>query len=136
MNYMPIMENAQMDPSTILSMFKLGETDTVMDMVSLASSRMQEYFDKIIETGKQVEPRKNEDHQRMLSYAGQFVMMRAYQDLPSNLKQLIDDHIEARQSLLAAPPPPPGIATQEGPNELMPNEGEDLLQIPPDILNL
>lgn len=110
MNMMPLLEKAQMDPSTILSMMKIGDTSMAVDMVALAETRMLEYFEKIIATRSQVEPREKEDHEKMLAYAGKFVMMRAYQDLDDQLKDLIDEHIDMRQQLVAAPPAPGGEA--------------------------
>lgn len=137
MNMMPLLEKANVDPATIMSLMRLGETDTVIDVVELARKRMQEYFDLIIETGIQKPPRKNEDHERMLTYAGQFVMMRAYQDLPDHLKDLIDEHIAERQSLIAAPPAPvPEMPQVPGMPE--PSGGEapaGLSELPEDILN-
>lgn len=140
MNMMPLLKEANVDPGTILSMARLGETDTVLDMVELANNRMQDYFDEIISTQAPVPPRKNEDHQRMLIYAGQFVMMRAYQDLPEFLKDLIDGHIEERQKLVAAPPPPAGLEVPGAPSA--PGAGPagegpvSLGDIPPEILNV
>ena len=114
MNMMPLLEKAEMDPSTILSLMKIGDTGLAMDLVGLAEARQSVYFDYIIKTGMQKEPRQKEDHARMLVYASKFVMMRAYQDLDDTIKELIDDHIDARQALIVQPPAPGGIELPPG----------------------
>jgi len=136
MNYMPLLEKAEVPASTILSLMRLGDTETAIDIVELATSRMQEYFDFIIETGMQKEPRKKEDHKNMLLYADKFVMMRAYQDLDDFVKDLIDAHIEMRQALIVQPPAIGGAPGMPAPEGAAPTPPESLGDIPPEILNM
>jgi hypothetical protein len=122
MNMLPILEKAQIPPEQIIQMAQLGDTSSMVDTAKLADTRMQEYFDSIIKSGMPIAPREHEDHTKMLAYAGKFVMMRAYQDLPDMLKDLIDEHISERQALIseAAAPgevPPEGAPAPEAPAE-------------------
>jgi hypothetical protein len=137
MNMMPLMEKAQVPPQRILAEMQLGETDAVFDDAELGQDRMLDYFDRIIKTGVQAEPRPHENHEQMLSYASKFVMLRAYQSLEDPIKDLIDEHIKMRQEALqqavapqqAAPgmaPPAPGAPGEEAPAE---GEGGEVLDL-------
>lgn len=99
---MPLFEKAGVDPRDLLRQVKLSELEGAYDMVQMAADRQQEMFDEIQATGTQVPPREMQDHENMLKYAYGFLMGATFRDLPPETKQLIEDHIKAREQMLAS----------------------------------
>lgn len=121
------LKEAGVSMRTIVGMYRLNELETLYDRVEIAGMRMREIFDKIIakETAVDVEP--NMDHAGMLEFANEYVMSAEFRDLPQNLKDLINDHIEQRRQAAAQQatggqmaPPTAGGGPQPGGPQLVP----------------
>ena len=110
---MPIFEKYGVDGKSILSMLKLNELEGMYDMIELGAIRQQEIFEHII-AGKghvYIRPRDKQDHESMLKYCYKFVMTSEYRDLDSDIRALIDKHIDEREEMKAG-----GILSMQGAN--------------------
>lgn len=97
----PMFKEAGISMMTILKMLKLNELDSLHDRTTQADDRQREIFEKIIASGKQVQPRPLQDHDLMLAYAYDYVMSAEFQYLSEENKQLIEQHIELREKVAA-----------------------------------
>jgi hypothetical protein len=96
---MPLFEKAGVDPRELLRLVKLSELESGYDLVQQAADRQQEIFELIIQAGRPIAPKQNQDHVNMLKYASGYVMGAAYRDLAPETQALIDQHIQARQAM-------------------------------------
>jgi hypothetical protein len=101
---MPVFEKAGMSSRSILGMLKMNELDGLLDRVQMAYDRQREIFEKIIKTGTYEAPRELQDHKNMLEYAYDFLMSSEFKYLDEAHKQLVEQHVKAREQLAAAGP--------------------------------
>jgi hypothetical protein len=112
MQLAPFFKEAGIPMRQILSMMKLSDLSSLYDAAQLAESRQREYFDEIINTGRQVPPGAKEDHVNMLNYALHWRMTSEFFDLPTDLQQLCLEHITLREELMASETKPAAPAGQ------------------------
>lgn len=119
MQLTPLFREAGVSPQQILSKLRLNDVQGAVDIVELAKRRQAEIFEEMI--GKwqkgvpvQIEPRRYQEHKAMLDYAYTFVNTKKYDDLPVEMQDMIDAHIEAREKL-AADQASPEAAAAMGP---------------------
>lgn len=101
MKYMPLIEKSQVPPRQILKALKFGDFNQLRDPLDLAEDRQGEIFEEIEATGEQVQPRRHQDHENMLAWAKYFVMTSTYRDMPEEIQNLIDAHIDLRAKMAA-----------------------------------
>lgn len=135
----PLFEQAGVDSRTILKLLKLNELEGAFDIVQMADDRQREIFEEMIATGRYIEPRELQDHQNMLKFAYQYVMTTEYKYLPEDEKQLIDQHIKAREMLAAQGAAPaggtPGPTPQPGGLSQLPGgEPMDVMAAGPEMI--
>jgi hypothetical protein len=118
LKYMPLYEKAGVPPRRLLANLRLAELETTQSLPELARNRMQEILDVMISEGRYIAPRKFQDHEGMLAYLLEYVMLAPYQSLPDTAKALVEKHIEERRQLAAseaapapAAPGAPGLPT-------------------------
>jgi hypothetical protein len=118
LKYMPLYEKAGVPPRRLLANLRLAELETTQSLPELARNRMQEILDVMISEGRYIAPRKFQDHEGMLAYLLEYVMLAPYQSLPDTAKVLVEKHIEERRQLAAseaapapAAPGAPGLPT-------------------------
>jgi hypothetical protein len=97
MTLQPLFKEAGVPTRQLLGMLKLSELGPLYDMMKLAETRQREIFEKIIATGRQVEPEKYQDHKGMLAYALRYVMTTEFNQLEDDEKELIREHIDLRR---------------------------------------
>lgn len=105
MQLQPLFQQAGVDNRTILSMLKLDELEGLYDINTLSAQRQKEIFDEIIAKNQYIEPRQLQEHKGMLVYAYQYIMTKEYDLLPEEIKILIEQHIRARESIMAGAVP-------------------------------
>lgn len=110
LKYMPIYEKAGVSPRQLLSNFRLAELETAQNLPEMAKNRMLEIIETIVSTGRQVPPRRFQDHEGMLAYASEYVMSAPYDALPEQTKLLIEEHIDLRRTAAASEKPAPAGA--------------------------
>jgi len=97
MQLVPILKEAGVPMKTIIGHLRLNELDTLYDRPQMAAERQREIFEEMIATGRSIEPRELEDHQGMLDYAYYYVMTSSYKYLNDEAKELVDQHVLARE---------------------------------------
>lgn len=98
----PLLKEAGIPPKAIIKRLQLSDMEGLSDMASLAEDKQRKIFQTIIAKNVQVEPRKFEDHANMLAFAAVYVMEDEYDCLETELKDMIDGHIELRSQMMAA----------------------------------
>lgn len=97
----PLLEKAGVTPRRILKLHKLADIDDMYDDITLADTRQQEIFEKIINTGKYVAPKPFRDHTNMIAYAMRYFMSAEFERLDLNIQQLCEQHIDERAGIAA-----------------------------------
>jgi hypothetical protein len=98
---MPLFEKAGMKPKEILNKLKLNELPGMFDRMEMAADRQTEIFQRIMDSGMQVQPEQLQDHASMLEYCYDYVMTAEFKGLPIEIKQLIREHIRLREQFAA-----------------------------------
>lgn len=101
MTLAPYFEKAGVSMVTILKMLKLNELDNLYDRTTQADDRQREIFEKIIASGKQIQPRPLQDHDLMLAYSYDYVMSAEFQYLDEEIQALLEEHIQLREKMAA-----------------------------------
>ena len=101
MQLMPIFEKAGMTADQILEKLRMNDLTNMYDDNRLAKARMQEVFNRIIETEEPQVIKMMQDHTRMLAWAYTYIMTADFERLPDVIQDLIYDQIEARENLVA-----------------------------------
>lgn len=112
---MPLFKEAGIDTTTVLGMLKLNELESLYDINSLADDRQREIFEEMVATGQYIPPRELQQHQKMLTFAYNYVMTTEYKYLSPENQALIDRHIKEREMLAAQGAQPSGMPGQPGP---------------------
>lgn len=99
---MPVFEKAGMGARAVLQMLKLNELDGLFDKTTLASDRQREIFEEMGVTRKLIEPEELQDHENMLAFAYDYVMTSEFKYLDEEVKDLIKQHVKAREQMVAA----------------------------------
>jgi hypothetical protein len=108
MQILPLLKEAGYSMRSILRMLRLNDISGLFDMAEQGSRRQLEIFDEMIakyeEAGvlSYIAPEELEEHESMLNAAYEFRMSMAYKTLERELKPLIDQHIKARETLMAS----------------------------------
>jgi hypothetical protein len=118
----PLFEKAGVQPNTLLGLMKLNDLDSLYDRTQLARDRQKETFEEIIEKNLYIPPREMQDHQGMLQFAYEFLMTSEFKYLLPEQQALIEEHIKAREQLVAnqatgqmgGPAAGPGAPVPEG----------------------
>jgi hypothetical protein len=104
----PMLKEAGMTANEILDKIKLNDTKGLIDMATLAKRRQEEIFEEMIskyDSGADVyiAPREKQEHKLMLEAAYKFLMSKRFDNLPEDLKRLLERHVSEREAL-AVPP--------------------------------
>jgi hypothetical protein len=103
----PMLKEAGMSMAEILDKIKLNDTKGLVDMATLAKRRQEEIFEDMIskyEAGADsyIAPREMQDHKSMLEAAYKYIMSKRFDNLPEDLKRLIEQHVKAREGMAAS----------------------------------
>ena len=133
MQISPILKEAGMSANEILDKIKLNDSKGLVNMATLSKRRQEEIFEDMIskyEAGADtyIAPRPLQDHKGMLDAAYKYIMTKRFDNLPEDLKKLIERHTEEREELagqVAANPAPaagpvPGMPPMPGPASSVP----------------
>lgn len=101
----PMFEKAGVPMRTSLKLMKLNELEGMYDKLDMAGNRQKEIFDEMIATGRYIEPKKYRDHANMIAWAMDYFMTQEFTQLPDELQQLCETHIEQRGQLAAMESP-------------------------------
>lgn len=97
----PLLEKAGVTPRRILKLHKLADIEDLYDDITLADTRQQEIFERIIATEEYVAPKPFRDHTNMIAYALRYFMSAEFERLPEHIQDLCQKHIEDRAQLAA-----------------------------------
>jgi hypothetical protein len=106
----PELEKAGMSAKARLKLMKLNDLEGMYDRMEMAGDRQREIFEEMLATNTYIPPRDLQDHQSMLEFAYDYVMTSEFKYLPEAGKALIEQHVKAREELLAAKAAPPAGA--------------------------
>ena len=108
MQMMPLFEKLPgFDFRALVDAIRMNVMDNFVDHMALAKRRQREIFKKMIrsytdrDTAQYIEPRELEDHANMITYCRQYTMSAEYNRLDDDLKSIIDQHIKAREDIVA-----------------------------------
>lgn len=99
MTMSPIFEKAGVSSKATLKFMRLGEIDSVYDLVELGATRQDEIFRKMIETGQYIPPEQYQDHASMIEFAQNYVMTAEFSYLPQDKKDLVVQHFNERLAM-------------------------------------
>jgi hypothetical protein len=92
----PLLKEAGVDASAVLSMLKLNDIESMYDLPEMASDKQQRIFDRMLEYDIYIAPEELEDHEKMLTYCNKYLMRAEFENLLSDKQALIIRHVKER----------------------------------------